>query len=562
MRKTKEQEKGKAWLNREMRSYRSRVVGLTLLSVLATVFSLAFAYLVRYLINSASAKNERMLLIFSAVLLCVLLLKILVNVLSGYFAERLRAKITCELREKTFSKILQSDYAEMQKYHSGELLTRLTSDVQEVANDTVGLMPAVVGMIVQCFGAIAALLTIDWFFTMIYVICGCIFGCIMASFRKHVKQRQKETLEADGTVRAFMQESVGATITLKAYGAETKTREKAAKLGQIYFQKRMKRNLLRTMMGGVFSLLSNFGLIFAVIWCSVSVMSGNDDYGSILSVILLLMQLQHPFTAFSSVLPVFYTRLASCERLNEIDEIAVDEICERKEESEYAKLKEIAFSGISFDYGREQVLINANARIQKGEIVCLTGASGSGKSTLFKLLLKVYRPLSGKTVLCGDFENGEMPLTPQDRALFAYVPQGKFLFSGTIYENLTFFTNETEKDLETRLKQAIETACAQFVWDLPQGLQTPLNEGGAGLSEGQMQRLAVARAILSNRPILLLDEATSALDGETEIRLLENIRALKDKTCFIVTHRPAALSIADRVLHLEKGEIKQTVVEK
>jgi ATP-binding cassette subfamily B protein len=141
------------------------------------------------------------------------------------------------------------------------------------------------------------------------------------------------------------------------------------------------------------------------------------------------------------------------------------------------------------------------------------------------------------------------------------VPQGRFLFSGTIYENLTFFTDKMSADLDKRVEEAIETACAQFVWSLPDGLQTPLNEGGAGLSEGQMQRLAVARAILSDRKILLLDEATSALDGETETKLLENIRALQDKTCLIVTHRPAALAIADRILNVEKGTIEEKVNE-
>ena len=195
--------------------------------------------------------------------------------------------------------------------------------------------------------------------------------------------------------------------------------------------------------------------------------------------------------------------------------------------------------------------------IKKGEIVCLTGASGSGKSTIFKLLLNVYSPTQGDIRLKGDYaqENG-MPLTAQERSLFAYVPQGNFLFSGTIYENLTFFADKKEnEDLNIRVEKALQTACAEFVYELPQGLQTPLNENGGGLSEGQTQRLAVARAILSDRPILLLDEATSALDGETESRLLENIRALKDKTCLIVTHRPAALNIADRILTVEDGKI-------
>lgn len=540
-----------------MRTYRVFILFLTVFTVIATALSLAFAYLVRYLINSATGGEPKKLWIFAAVLLGVLLLRIFLQTITGFFSEKLRARIVAELRVRCFSKILRSDYGKVQGYHSGELLNRLTTDIQEIAVDTVGLLPSVVGMIVQCLGAIAALLTIDPLFTAIYVVCGGIFGLITAFFRKQIKKRQKEVLQADGESRAFMQEGISSVMTLKAYGAEEKSTKKASSLADAYYQKRMRRNALRSSMGAVFSLLSNFGLIFAVVWCSVSVLGGNDDYGSILSVILLLMQLQHPFAAFSSLIPAYYARIASGERLSEIDELPCETISQNDNNCKkaYESLTEIDFDNVAFDYGREGVLFGINAALKKGEIVCLTGASGAGKSTLFKLLLNVYAPSEGKIRLKGD-EDKE--LTAKDRGLFAYVPQGRFLFSGTIYENLTFFAEERDHArLQEKVKQALEVACAEFVWELPQGLETPLGEGGAGLSEGQTQRLAVARAVLSERPILLLDEATSALDGDTERKLLENIKKLKDKTCLIVTHRPAALAIADCVLTIENGKVTE-----
>ena len=314
-------ENGKKWLKKEMRPYRGFIFFLTCLTVLSTGLSLAFAYMVQFLVNSASSKNVQLLWIFAAVLLGVLFVRIALQTLSGYAAEHLRAKITAELRTRTFGKILRSDYAKLQGYHSGELLNRLTTDIHEVAADTVGLLPAIVGMIVQCLGAIAALLTIDPLFTLVYVICGCAFGGISAFFRKQIKKRQKEVLEIDGKSRAFMQEGVSSVMTIKAYGAEVKTEQKAQGISELYYQKRMRRMRLRSLMNAVFSLLGNFGLIFAVIWCSVSVLNGNTNYGSILSVILLLMQLQHPFSAFSSIVPVYYARLTSSERLNEIEEL-------------------------------------------------------------------------------------------------------------------------------------------------------------------------------------------------------------------------------------------------
>ncbi len=556
----KKQTNGKAWLKRETRPYNGFVLFLTFISVVVTLFSLGFAYLVRYLINSASAGNTNRLWIFSAVLLGVLLFKISLKTISGYLSDRLHAKMYSQMRVRTFSKILRSEYASTQGYHSGELLNRMTGDVQEICGDTVGLLPTVAGMIVQCLGAIVALLTIDPLFTLIYVVCGGIFGGLTALFRRQIKKRHKEVLEADGKARSFMQEGLSSVMTIKAYSAEGITADKASALSKTYYRKRMRRNVLRSEMNFIFSMLSNFGLIFAVVWCSISVLNGNDDYGSILSVILLLMQLQQPLTSFSSVLPVYYSRMASAERLAELDELPVETSAKGEEEINeiYGGLERIALENICFAYDRDTVLDNAGILLNKGEIVCLTGPSGAGKSTVFKLLLQVFKPLSGEVRLEGAFRNGNcMALTDRERGLFAYVPQGNFLFSGTIYENLTFFLGErANRVTEEEMKNALRIACADFVYTLPKGLQTVLAEGGEGLSEGQLQRLNVARAILSDRPILLLDEATSALDGETEKTLLENIRSLQDKTCLIVTHRPAALDIADRVLSVDGGKIR------
>ena len=345
-------------------------------------------------------------------------------------------------------------------------------------------------------------------------------------------------------------------MTLKAYSAEDRTVEKAKNFAYEYYDKRMQRNMIHSFMNAVFSTLSNFGLILAVVWCGISVLNGNDDYGSILSVILLLMQLQHPFASFSSIIPAYYSRITSGERLAEIEDMPTEKslIVNNSIHEVYADLKKITLNNLSFTYGRNIILDNVNYQIEKGKIICLKGASGVGKSTIFKLLLNVYKPTDGTIYLQSTEDN--KPLTEENRNLFAYVPQGHFLFSGTIYENLTFFSNEKDEQiLQEKIQQAIKTACADFVWELPDKLQTLLTEGGGGLSEGQLQRLAVARAILSERPILLLDEATSALDNETEKTLLENVRQLENKTCLIVTHRAAALDIANEIISIQDGKI-------
>lgn len=552
MRDAKVVEKGKKWLKSELRSYRHFILFLCVLTALSTLFSLAFAYIIRYLINSATLANKTAFLKIAVLLLALLFARIATNIANNYLSERGRAKITTDLRGKTFGKILRSDYATIEKYHSGDLLSRLTSDIQEVAVDTIGLPPAVVGMVTQCLGAIVALFTIDPWFTLIFIVAGAIFGGLVSLFRKSIKKYQKELLETDAKSRSYIQEGLTSLLTVKAYSAEGKTQAKSEEFLKEYYKKRMQRNVLRSSMGGLFSLLSNFGLIFSVIWCSVSIFKGNTDYGSILSVVLLLQQAQQPLTSFSSVLPVFYSRLVSCDRLAEIDEIKREDSSDYSESLKiYEQLEFLGFENLTFAYDRDLVLDSASVLLEKGKIICVTGASGSGKSTLFRLLMSVYKPLMGN-VYWGN-ASGNFSVTEKERGLFAYVPQGNFLFSGTIYENLTFFCSQ--KPSEEGLKKIMNIACAQFVYDLPQGLNTNLSERGAGLSEGQLQRLAIARALLSDRPILLLDESTSALDAETEKALLQNLKTLQNKTCLIVTHRPAALEIADKIVKVEDGKI-------
>lgn len=542
----------KTWIKEKNARYASRVFGLTCLSVLSILFSLAFAYLVRYLIGSAQDDNKNKLFVFFVVILAVLLIRILFSVLWEYFSERLRSKITKELRVSLFDKVLHVEYEKLQAYHSGELMTRLTADVNEISSVLAGWKPRFIGAIVQFIGAIVALLTIDVRFTSLYLLGGVIILLTASIFRKKIKVAHKDFLHSEGKFRSFMQESMGSALTLKAYSAENRTTDKAKRLGEVYHKKRMKRNVLFVSMHGLFSLFSNLGLIFAVIWCSVSILNGGNDYGSILSIILLLSQAQQPLSGFTSLISARYAYRASVERVIEFDSVS-EEVEEKGEALSYADINAIRLQNVSFAYENERIFTETNAVFNLRKTICYMGASGSGKSTLFKLLLQIFRVNDGSITL-QRADGSEVAISCVHRNLFAYVPQGNFLFSGTIYDNLTYFADADYLTQEA-IKKALQVACAQFVYELPEGLYTKLGEGGEGLSEGQIQRLAVARAILSNRPILLLDEATSALDMETENKLLQNIKALTDKTCFIVTHRPAAISVADEVFVMEQGKI-------
>ncbi len=551
MKEKQTSEQGKAWLKQEMRPYRASIAFITVLYVLATVASLAFAYFVQYLVKGAEDGDTNSILLFSGILLGILVIKIGSHVFYNYQSERIRGKMTSEKRSTLFGKLLRADYATVGKYHSGDLLNRLTSDLSEVVVDSVGLPPSLIGMAVQCAGAIAALITLDPLFTGLYVLCGIVGGGVMALFRKRVKQYHKQFMQADGDSRAFIQEGISSLLTIKAYGAENRMAERSLRHSNEYYRTRMKRNLLHSFMTLLATVLANVGLIFAVIWCSIRMLNGGMEFGMMLSVILLLNQLQQPFASISGIIPVIFSRQASAERLAEIT-FEVETITLPESRIDYDHFAKFHFEDVSFDYGREKVLNSVSMSINKGETVCIVGNSGSGKSTLFKLMLGVYEPTSGAIQV----ENSDGALLPGARYannLFAYVPQGNFLFTGTIRENVLFFAEKTPSDEE--IKQVLITAQAGFVLDLPDGLDTMLTERGAGLSEGQQQRLAIARALLSNRPILLLDESTSALDSQTEKELLSAIQALQNKTCVLVTHRPAALAIANRVYEILDGEV-------
>ena len=550
--------KGKEWLKREMRPYRGYILLLTVLTASAILFSISFSYIIQYIVNSAQRGEKSRLILFSSVALSLVIGRVILLTVNTFLQEKFRAKITVGLRSRTFYKILRTKYPSVERYHSGDLLNRLTTDVQEVANDTISIMPAFVGMAVQCVGAISALLMIDPLFTVVFTLGGLLIGLVSALFRKKVKKYHKDQVDADGKSRSYMQEGITSLLTVKAYSAEEKSCEKASEYLDAYYKKRMQKNRFHAGMHFAFSLLSNAGTVFAIIWCSARILLGKGgDYGSILSVMMLLGQLQHPFASFSSIMPTIYARSASGERLAEIDEGEEEETIRVDGQKLCEKTRSIRFDNLSFTYGRTPVLQGVNASIEKGKIVCITGESGSGKSTLFKLLLSVYEPQEGGIYLVTD--EGQSKITAKERNLFAYVPQGNFLFSGTIYENMSVFAERDKKVEKEEIRKALSIASADFVFDLPKGIHTSLKERGGGLSEGQLQRLAIARAILSNRPILLLDEATSALDSETEKEVLENIRKEEGKTCFIVTHRPAALAIADEVIEVKGGKIKKSV---
>ena len=294
----------------------------------------------------------------------------------------------------------------------------------------------------------------------------------------------------------------------------------------------------------VFSL----GSLYAMVWGAYRLLHGSMTFGALTAVLQLVNQVQTPFASLSSVVPQYYSMIASAERLMELENLKNDMVADSGIECDllYKNLDKIVFTDVTFHYDeRNRIIENFNYEIKKEEFIAIKGISGIGKSTLLKLLLGVIVAQSGKIELV--LKDGKtVPVDNSTRGLFAYVPQGNMILSGTIKDNIRFFKEDiTDEDIKNACTLSGMDA---FLTTLPDGLDTVIGEKGIGLSEGQVQRIAIARALISGSPVLLLDESTSALDSDTEKDVLTNIKNLHEKTCIIVSHKQAAFDICDKII--------------
>lgn len=554
-----------AWLWRQSRGHRLRCLALVVLNALSALVSVALALTSKRLIDSATAGDAGRLASSAGLMLGVILFSMAVSLATTALVEYLCGRLRISMQQGLFAVLFQKNYADVARFHSGELLNRMFSDVNIVVGGIADLVPSAAYLVFKLVGAAAALMVLAPQLTVLFLAAGMVVFVVMTALRGRLKSLHKRAQEAEGAVRSFLQEAVGSLLVIKVFRAEQRILTRSAEFQENCFSIRMKRRLVSVLGGVGFGLIFQAGYILTMVWGCWQILLGTLTFGTLTAILQLVSQIQSPFSGFSSLLAQYFSTLASAERLMELENLPDEAHLEDEtagalsEERErlYHGLRELVFEHVSFSYGRNPVLEDAGFRIQKGDLVSLTGLSGGGKSTTFFLLLGAYRPQSGRIWfnMNPDSEKPELEPGQDVRKLFAYVPQGNYLFSGTLRENVTFFSPEIQDEA---VWEALRTACADgFVKELPQGLDTALGEHGYGLSEGQMQRIAVARAVLSGAPVLLLDEATSALDEATEALLLKNIAALKNRTCLIVTHRKAALAICNRHLVIDRTRVSE-----
>lgn len=543
------------WTLRTIKPWIPALIILVLCNVASAAFSVWFALGTKDMIDAAT-QAQRQLFYQASIRQGLLILTIILNsVLLHHLHDRLIAIIDRDLKKKMLTGLLQGEYSKISKHHTGDLLSMMNHDLSTLISSIMTILPSVSSMITKLISALVALIAIEPRIAYVVLLAGIVVVIVTGLVRRNLKALNKRASRAQGKVSGFIQETLEKLLMVQAMDISDVMEERANTLLQDRYEilrRRKNISLISSTCLSILALGSSFG---AITFCSIGIIEGSITFGTLTAVSQLIAQIRTPITNMSGIAPQYAALSAAAERLMELDAISKTDTQQRKDASSlYEQMTAIEAKELTFAYDRDYVFDHASFQIPKGSFGVIVGHSGIGKSTLLKLLLGIFPAESGGLYLNTDSESIQIDRTT--RKLFAYVPQGNLLLSGTLRDNLTVTNhNATQEEIDRAI---YISAMDAYLPSLPEGLDTVVGENALGLSEGQAQRLSIARAILSNAPIMLLDEATSALDDATEKAVLSRIRELPGKTCIAVTHREAATQIADWSLEMRDGKCTLT----
>lgn len=538
---------------KNIRKHISALVLMVAVDIIHALFLVFFALGTQYVIDSAVSGDK------GAFVTAVIRQGVVSAVIIGSLAlfrhlkEKLNATLDRSWKRHLLHILFHAEYETVAVYHSGELVNRLSNDIRIMNDGLLSALPNLAALLTRLIAAVAVLLSMMPGFGAAIVGIGIVVLIATAIMRRRLKELHKKVSESDGKVAGFMQESLEKLMLVQAMDISEEVERRAGKLlDQRFEAQRIRKNVSLAANTGV-SIFSNTASFAALAFCAFLLLNGRMTFGELTAITQLVNQLRLPMVNLSGIFPQYVAMTAAAERLMELESLGGETEPEcRNADQLYTAMEYVGAEGVSFSYDRDVVLSDADFMLPKGAFAVVTGPSGVGKSTVLKLMLGIFKSKQGQLFLQGG--DGKVPLDRSTRGLFAYVPQGNLLFSGTLRENLLIVkADATEEELR---RATYVSAMDEYLGQLPLGLDTVLGENSAGLSEGQSQRLAIARAILGDAPILLLDEATSALDAVTEELVLKRIRALPGKTCIAVTHRPAAVSMADWEIKIQDQKIQ------
>lgn len=521
---------------------RWRMLVSVLLGTVRIAVSLAFVWTSKHLVDIATKVSDAPLSsgiwLFAGVLVLQLCVVLFVNWWDAYSEVKSRNR----LRMDTFAKVMSSRWDGRERFLSGDTVNRLEEDVRVVADLLIARLPGVVVTLLQLAAASAYLMTLapNLLWVLLILMFSAVFGSKM--FFRQIRSLMARIRARESELQQHMQESLQHRVLVLTLTNLDRVLEKFGWLQADIESNTRKRLNYNAVARGLMFLGFQAGHAAAFLWGAVGIMHGTVTYGMMTAFLQLVGQVQRPIAEFGRQVPAFIQAIASVERIMDLEEL------EQEPSSESVILEgapAVEIAGVSYSYPGSpvKVLDNYSAVFPGGSFSVVAGPTGAGKSTLIRLILGLLTPSEGSILI------GGQPAGASLRGNFMYIPQGNSLLSGTIRSNLQLASPDATED---EMRAVLETAMAGFVFDLPQGLDTPCGEVGSGLSEGQCQRIAIARSLLRPGGILILDESTSALDAATEEALLQNLYANyhQRKTIVFVSHRQAVVRFADKVIEV------------
>lgn len=534
------------WLWRAWRGNRLQACLNAILGLVGVAVSLSQVWAVQHAIDVAAHTIEGSLYWAVALMGALILCDFALHIASIWVRNILGIRAQNRMQQRMLDRILRSEWHGKERFHSGDIINRLEGDVGNVVGFLTETIPSTLSVLAMFLGAFFYLFSMDALLAVLIIVMLPIFILVSKVYIKQMRKLTRKVRDSDSKVQSVLQETVQNRMIIKTLESDSFMVDKLENT-----QSELRHNVVkRTIFSVISNLILNFGFalgyLIAFLWSAMRMYNHTLSFGGMTAFLQLVAKIQGPARSLTKLVPAFVSVFTAAERLMELEENPLEE---QGDPIEMDSPCGVRLDDVSYAYTDEDgdVVKNLTFDFFPGSCTAILGETGAGKTTLVRMILALIKPRSGNAVIYN--KEKEHALSPLLRCNFVYVPQGNTLLSGTIRENLRLGRVEaSEEDMNEALKQA----CADFVFSLPQGIDTICSESGGGLSEGQAQRIAIARALLRKGSIMLFDEATSALDPDTERQLLKNILEKRDKTIIFITHRPAVVDYCDQSLHIEK----------
>ncbi|MBP3212078.1 MAG: ABC transporter ATP-binding protein [Prevotella sp.] len=532
------------WLWRAWRGNRLQATLNAGIGLLSVVVSLAQVWAVQHAIEVAEGVDEGSLYVAVGIMAALILSDFALHISSIWIKNILGIKAQNRMQQHMLDRILRSEWHGKESRHSGDVLNRLEFDVTNVVNFLTEVIPSTLSVAALFVGAFCYLFTMDRVLALITVAIIPVFVGLSKIYVGRMRRLTREVRSSDSKVQSVLQETIQNRMLIKTLESDDHMVDRLETTQSELRHKVVKRTAFRV----VSNLIVNFGFalgyLVAFLWAALRMSRGTLSFGGMTAFLQLVNKIQSPARSLTKLVPQFVSVFTAAERLMELEENPLEEQGDPIYMDEPCGIR---VSNVSYAYEDAPVISNLSFDFLPGSCTAVLGETGAGKTTLVRLILALLTPQQGQVEIYD--RRHACAVSPRLRCNLVYVPQGNTLLSGTIRDNLRLGNLDATDE---EMLEALHAACADFVSELPAGLDTQCSEKGGGLSEGQAQRIAIARALLRNRPVMLFDEATSALDPDTERQLLQNILGKKGHTVIFITHRPAVVEYCDQVLEVGK----------